>query len=62
MVAADLHLAYLQGGTMIKRLYEDIISPAQKQGYKKIWLVGISPGGLNSLLYLKKKSLHRVFP
>jgi len=56
MVAADLHLAYLENGSVVSRLYEDIIVPAQEQGYKKIWLVGISLGGLNALLYLKNRS------
>jgi pimeloyl-ACP methyl ester carboxylesterase len=54
-VAADLHLAYLRNGTVITRLHEDIIVPAQNQGYKNIWLVGISLGGLNALLYLKNR-------
>ncbi len=53
MVSVDLNVAYLQSGTMIERLQEDIIEPAHRQGYKKIWLAGISLGGLNSLLYMK---------
>jgi len=55
MVAADLHLAYLENGTAVIRIHEDIIVPAQKQGYKNIWLVGISLGSLNALLYLKNR-------
>lgn len=55
MVAADLHLAYLENNTSVQRLYEDIIIPAQSNGYKNIWLVGISLGGLNALLYLKNR-------
>jgi pimeloyl-ACP methyl ester carboxylesterase len=55
MVAADLHLAYLENGTAVERLHEDIIFPAQQQGYKNIWLVGISLGSLNALLYLKNR-------
>lgn len=55
MVAADLRLAYLEKGTAVTRLHEDIIVPAQKQGYKNIWLVGISLGSLNALLYLKNR-------
>jgi esterase/lipase superfamily enzyme len=55
MVAAGLHLAYLETGTGVARLHEDIIVPAQNHGYKKIWLVGISLGGLNALLYLKDR-------
>lgn len=55
MVAADLNLAYLQNGTGTERLHEDIIAPAHNRGYKNIWLVGISLGGLNALLYLKNR-------
>jgi len=32
LVAADLHLAFLQAGTMIDRLNKDIIAPAHEQG------------------------------
>ncbi|MEA1889392.1 MAG: hypothetical protein U9N50_06370 [Pseudomonadota bacterium] len=55
MVAADLHLPYLENGTAVARLHEDIIVPARKQGYENIWLVGISLGSLNALLYLKNR-------
>ena len=36
---------------MVDRLKEDVINPAKEKGYTKIWLVGISLGGLGSLLY-----------
>ncbi|MCK5360209.1 MAG: alpha/beta hydrolase [Gammaproteobacteria bacterium] len=55
MVAADLHLAYLENNTSVQRLHEDIILPARSNGYKKVWLVGISLGGLNALLYQKNR-------
>lgn len=54
IVAVDLTLAYLKNGTAVTGLHEEIISPARKRGYKEIWLVGISLGGLNVLLYAKK--------
>ena len=55
MAAVDLHLTYLENGTGVARLHDDIIVPAQLDGYKNIWLVGISLGGLNALLYLKNR-------
>jgi hypothetical protein len=55
MVATGLNLAYLKESTGMTRLHEDIITPAQTNGYKNIWLVGISLGGLNALLYLKNR-------
>ena len=56
MAAADLHLAYLENNTTVERLHEDIVVPAQNQGYKNIWLTGISLGGLNALLYMKNRA------
>jgi pimeloyl-ACP methyl ester carboxylesterase len=43
-------------GSIIARLKEDVIEPAKKNGYKKIWLVGTSLGGYGSLLYMKEHS------
>ena len=53
MVAPDLHFGYYRDRTFVDRLKKDIIQPAQNKGYKNIWLVGVSMGGLGSLFYLK---------
>jgi pimeloyl-ACP methyl ester carboxylesterase len=47
----DAHLGYYINRTVLKRLHEDIVRPASLRGYRQIWLVGISMGGLGSLLY-----------
>jgi pimeloyl-ACP methyl ester carboxylesterase len=52
MVAPNAHMVYYYGRTLDKRLREDVIEPARSAGYKNIWLVGVSMGGLGSLLYL----------
>ena len=52
MVAPNAHLAYYYGRTLDKRLKEDVIGPARAAGYTNIWLVGVSMGGLGSILYL----------
>jgi pimeloyl-ACP methyl ester carboxylesterase len=52
MVAPNAHMAYYYGRTLDKRLKEDVIEPARAAGYTNIWLVGVSMGGLGSLLYL----------
>ena len=52
MAAPDASLAYYYGRTLDKRLREDVIKPALAAGYTNIWLVGVSLGGLGSLLYL----------
>ena len=48
-VAIDSHIGYLEGQTLVKRVYEDVISPAIERGYEKITLVGISLGGLGAI-------------
>jgi len=54
MVAPNAHMAYYYGRTLDKRLKEDVIEPARAAGYTNIWLVGVSMGGLGSLMYLLK--------
>lgn len=51
MVAADAHFGYYADRSLIERLRTDVIVPAQAHGYEKIWLLGISLGGLGALLY-----------
>ena len=51
----DLHLTYYIGRSVDTRLEEDVIIPARKRGVKKISLVGISMGGLGSLLHAVRK-------
>jgi len=53
MVAPNAHLAYYYARTLDRRLREDVIEPARAAGYTNIWLVGVSMGGLGSLLYLR---------
>ena len=51
MIGVEAHLGYYMDRTLSRRLKEDVITPAQKLGYRQIWLVGISMGGLGALLY-----------
>jgi pimeloyl-ACP methyl ester carboxylesterase len=53
VIAPDLHEGYYEPGFFETRLKEDIIDPARRQGYQKIWLAGFSMGGLGSLIYLR---------
>lgn len=50
-VAVDTHLGYFEDKSIVRRLHTDIILPALQTGYQQIWLVGISLGGLGTLLY-----------
>jgi pimeloyl-ACP methyl ester carboxylesterase len=51
MIAADAHFGYFRERNLVERLHADIVLPAIKAGYKKIWLLGISAGGFGSILY-----------
>jgi len=55
VVVPDAHYGYYKKQILIERLYEDVILPAQKQGYQQIWLAGFSMGGLGSLLYVRER-------
>lgn len=51
LLAADAHFGYYTSETIVDRLHEDIIRPARARGYQRIWLLGISAGGLGAGLY-----------
>lgn len=51
VITAETHFGYFKERTLTTRLKQDIITPAQRQGYNEIWLMGTSLGGLGSLLY-----------
>jgi pimeloyl-ACP methyl ester carboxylesterase len=53
IVRVDAHLGYYNKDAIIERLRQDVIAPARAQGYKAIWIVGISIGGLGGLIYAK---------
>ena len=53
----DAHVGYYNERQIVDRLRSEVIAPARAQGYKRIWLVGISLGGLGSLLYSKAHPL-----
>jgi len=50
-VAVDAHLNYYYKRTVIERLRADVIQPALERGYSRIVMVGVSLGGLGTLLY-----------
>lgn len=50
-IGVEAHLGYYLKKQLLSRLKADVISPAKEQGYRHIWLVGISLGGLGALWY-----------
>jgi pimeloyl-ACP methyl ester carboxylesterase len=51
MVAAHATLGYYARGTLQDRLATDVIAPARARGHEQVWLVGMSMGGMGTLLY-----------
>jgi len=57
LVSVDAHYGYYDAGTIVERLHQDVILPAQQAGYSDIKLVGISLGGYGTLLYADRHTL-----
>jgi len=51
VLGVNAHLGYYQNGSVLMRLKQDVIDPAKKRGYDRIWLVGNSLGAYGSVLY-----------
>lgn len=51
IVLAEAHFGYYLSHNVVRRLEADLIEPARARGYRRIWLVGVSLGGLGSFLY-----------
>jgi S-formylglutathione hydrolase FrmB len=51
VLIADAHLGYVYDGSMLQRLHSEVIAPAQAQGYRRIWFMGISLGGYVAMGY-----------
>jgi pimeloyl-ACP methyl ester carboxylesterase len=51
VVAAEAHMGYFREHSFADRLHEDVVAPARARG-QRVWLAGISLGGLGSLLYM----------
>ena len=58
VIAADAHMDYYIEQQVIERLAADIITPARARGYSRIWLMGISLGGLGCMAYLRAHPAH----
>lgn len=55
VMRVDAHLGYYnERGQVFERLREDVIEPARAKGYRHIWVLGISVGGLGAIAYSDK--------
>ena len=51
---ADATVGYYIHRNLPERLLADVIEPARTQGYRSMWLSGISMGGLGALLFAQR--------
>lgn len=51
VVLSGLALGYYLQGNAMPRLHDEIIAPARVRGYREVWLLGASLGGMGALLY-----------
>ncbi|RXZ43863.1 alpha/beta fold hydrolase [Crenobacter cavernae] len=54
VISVASHAGYYFSGELVERLHDDIVLPARSQGYRNIWLVGISLGGMGCMLYARE--------
>lgn len=57
-VAANATMGYYFRGVLTERLDQDVVTPARAKGYEQTWVVGISMGGMGTLLYSRERTAH----
>jgi len=61
MVAADASLGYYAKGILSERLFTDVVQPRASRGYEQVWLVGMSMGGLGTVLYSRQRPAGEIY-
>jgi pimeloyl-ACP methyl ester carboxylesterase len=51
IVVVDAHVGYYSDRSIVYRLRQDVIEPARTQGYRQVWLIGVSIGAFGALIY-----------
>ena len=54
LIAVDAHLGYYRTRSVVDRLREDVVGPARTKGYREVWIIGTSLGGVGALLYARE--------
>jgi pimeloyl-ACP methyl ester carboxylesterase len=50
-VAVDATIGYYLDGSLADRVQREVIEPAHGRGYREIWIVGVSMGGLGAFFH-----------
>ena len=58
IVMAEVRAAYFSDGTVVRRIQDEVVAPALAAGARRIWLAGISLGGLACLGYAARHAAH----
>ena len=56
VVMAGVRAAWVADGSIVERLDEHVVGPARSRGRSRIWLAGISLGGLAALGYAARRA------
>jgi S-formylglutathione hydrolase FrmB len=51
LVMAEIRAAWFADGSVVQRIHDSVVVPAKARGRSRIWLAGISLGGLAALSY-----------
>ncbi|HEX6634173.1 MAG TPA: alpha/beta hydrolase-fold protein [Usitatibacter sp.] len=51
---AEVRAAWFSDGSVVQRIRESVVEPARALGFARVWLAGISLGGLASLAYVAR--------
>ena len=51
LVMAEVRAAWFADGSIVRRIRESVVAPAQARGHERVWLAGVSLGGLAALSY-----------
>lgn len=51
VILTGLNLGYYMAGNAERRLHDGVIAPARQHGYREIWLLGLSLGGMGAIQY-----------
>lgn len=52
--AADAHFTYYRKGILVERLEQDVVAPLRSRGYRELWMVGTSMGGMGAVGFARK--------
>jgi len=57
LVMGETRAAWFADGSMVGRIEDAVVAPAREAGHKRIWLAGISLGGLAAICYAARHEI-----